>query len=1169
MLYWLHRQSIARLRAGYVRSATADMPRLEGILERITFHSEQDGYTVARVQPHDKGYLITIVGKLLGVQVGESLELDGRWVDHPEHGRQFEVERYRTVLPATVEGIRRYLGSGLIKGVGPVMAKRIAETFGASTLHVIDNEPLRLREVPGLGPKRVERIMRAWEEQQQIKAIMLFLQELAIAPGLAVRIYKQYGEQSLSIVQATPYRLADEVYGIGFLTADKIAQALGIPHDSPQRIGAGLRYALSQATEDGHCFLPWDDLVTRGVALLGVEPAPIAATLEAIAITREVHVESWDGQRQVYLQPFYRAERGVVERIYDLLQTPSQIAPFFRNANWPRVFEFLSDRRGITLTEQQREAVQMALTNKVSVLTGGPGTGKCVQGDTLVATDCGFIPIAELMPEAMTPDTTLPISIGVHTRDGVKRATHFYYGGKQQTLRIVTSEMYSIEGTPNHRIIVATARGPEWQRLDQLQAGDFVAMFRATPQYEFVFDTFAYFLGLFVGDGSRHGAGEKITGVVITTAVTEIWKFLEEDMPKMNFTVSYRQSKGKTRYYRIGRLRKHGRGGVVAVMREWGCKLVTCKEKSVPSKILQGTLSQKRSFLIGLYDSDGTVDKRDGSIELGLSNLSLLKTVQIMLLEFGIISVLKAKPQTNSWRLSTRGDDARLFYERIGFRIRHKQERSSCLSSVSNTNLDVVPCLDSGLLRSYIAQTGKHDRRWWWKWKREAKGERKPHRDRVIALLNTYNTGSKEECIIRELCNPNIYWARVASVEQSEAEVYDLHVPDGHEFIANGLINHNTTTLRTIIMALQQRDAKFLLASPTGRAAKRLSEATGAEAMTIHRLLEFSPIGGPHFQRNPEKPLDATMVVVDEVSMLDLLLANSLLKAIPPQAHVLFVGDADQLPSVGPGRVLRDILDSMAVPSIHLDTIFRQAEGSGIVTNAHRINAGEQPLFANPRYGHADRPDDFFFFPRPEPDACAELTVELVAQRIPKRFGIDARRDIQVLTPTHRGPAGVANLNLLLQAALNPAAPDRAEQRFGATVFRIGDRVLQLRNNYDLEVYNGDIGEVVAIDPIDQLLTVRYDATRDVAYDFGLLDELTLAYAISVHKAQGAEYPCVVIPLLTQHYMLLQRNLLYTAVTRAKRLVVLLGDRRAIAIAVKNNRVAERYTGLARRLKSG
>jgi exodeoxyribonuclease V alpha subunit len=273
----------------------------------------------------------------------------------------------------------------------------------------------------------------------------------------------------------------------------------------------------------------------------------------------------------------------------------------------------------------------------------------------------------------------------------------------------------------------------------------------------------------------------------------------------------------------------------------------------------------------------------------------------------------------------------------------------------------------------------------------------------------------------------------------------------------------------------------------------------------------------------------------------------------------LLVGDADQLPSVGPGRVLRDCLESLAVPSIHLDAIFRQAEGSGIVANAHRINAGEFPFTRSL--------DDFFFFPRPEPEPCAALAVELVAERIPRRFGLDPRRDIQVLTPTHRGPAGVASLNALLQEALNPPAHGRAEHRMGATVFRTGDRVLQLRNNYDLEVYNGDIGEVVAIDPVEQLLTARYDGERDVAYDFGLLDELTLAYAISVHKAQGAEYPCVVIPLLTQHYALLQRNLLYTAVTRAKSLVVLLGDKRAIAIAVRNNRVAARYTGLARRLK--
>lgn len=719
------------------------MATLEGILERITFHSDQDGYTIARLQPRDKPYLVTIVGKLLGAQVGESLELEGRWVDHPTHGRQFDVQRYRTLLPATVEGIRRYLGSGLIKGVGPATAKRIVETFGTYTLHVIENEPTRLREVRGLGPKRIDTILLAWKEQQQIKEIMVFLQELAIAPGLAVRIYKQYGEQSLQVVQESPYRLADDVYGIGFKTADTIAQAMGIPHDSPQRIGAGLRFALSEASGDGHCYLPWDELVRQGAALLEVDSVAVEATLDAIAITQEVHVEQLDEQRAVYLLPFFHAERAVAARLRELQRLPSSIAPFFRTANWPRVFAHLAER-GVDLTERQRAAVEMALVNKVSILTGGPGTGK-------------------------------------------------------------------------------------------------------------------------------------------------------------------------------------------------------------------------------------------------------------------------------------------------------------------------------------------------------------------------------------------------------------------------------TMTLRTLIQVLQQRGERFLLASPTGRAAKRLSEATGAEATTLHRLLEFTPMSGIGFKRNADNPLDASIVIVDEVSMLDILLANNLLKALPSQSHLLLVGDADQLPSVGPGRVLRDMLDSEAVPSIHLDTIFRQAADSGIIANAHRINQGEQP--------HLRGLNDFFFFPAAEPERCAELVVEVVAERIPRRFGLDPRRDIQVLSPTHRGPAGVASLNSLLQAALNPPAAGRAEHRMGATTFRVGDRVLQLRNNYDLDVYNGDIGEVTAIDDVEQTLTVLYDAEREVSYDFSLLDELTLAYAISVHKSQGAEYPCVVLPMLTAHYTLLQRNLVYTGVTRAKRLVVLSGERRALAIAVKNNRVSKRFTGLAQRLQ--
>jgi exodeoxyribonuclease V alpha subunit len=743
---------------------------LEGTLERITFHSAEDGYTVARLMPHGKSYLVTIVGKLLGVRPGETLALEGEWQEHREHGRQFLVTSYRTLMPATIDGIKRYLGSGLIKGIGPATAKKITETFGKYTLEVLEREPDRLVEVPGLGRKKVELIKQAWREQQQIKEVMLFLQELGLPTGLAVKIYKQYGDEAMALVREQPYRLADEVYGIGFLTADQIASGLGIPHDDPRRIGAGLRYTLSQATEDGHCYLPADELISRAAALLGVTEVQAEAVLNDPVLAGEIEIVSnWlekatkssradtsernelthsathplTDSSSVYLKPLAMAEQGVASAIMRLMRAPSAISGFYRAANWPRVFDHLAERRAINLAERQQQAVQMALTEKVSVLTGGPGTGK-------------------------------------------------------------------------------------------------------------------------------------------------------------------------------------------------------------------------------------------------------------------------------------------------------------------------------------------------------------------------------------------------------------------------------TVSLRTVVDLLRVRGYKPLLASPTGRAAKRLAEATAAEASTIHRLLEYSPQNGPHFRRNAEWPLECDLLVIDEVSMLDILLANHLLKAVPLHAHVLLVGDADQLPSVGPGSVLRDLLRSGVVPSVHLDVIFRQAAGSGIALNARRINQGELPEFKD--Y------DDFFFFGASEPERCAALTVELVVERIARRFGFDPRRDVQVLSPMHKGAAGVANLNRLLQEALNPPGQGKAERGYGSVVFRVGDRVLQQRNNYDLDVYNGDVGVVAAIDELEQSLTVRFDDDREVAYDWSQLDELTLAYALSVHKSQGGEYPVIVLPVLMQHYALLQRNLLYTAVTRARQLVVLVGDRKAVAVAVGNARVQERYTGLVERL---
>ncbi|CAA9280777.1 MAG: RecD-like DNA helicase YrrC [uncultured Chloroflexia bacterium] len=724
------------------------MATLEGSIERITYRSEETGYTVARLQPSGKRHLVTVVGKLLGVQVGESLRLEGEWTSHPEHGRQFAAAGWQSVLPTDVEGIRKYLGSGLIKGIGPVMAERIVKTFGAETLRVIEGDPRRLSEVPGLGGKKIDSILKAWNEQQGIKALMALLQSRGITPSLAIRIYRQYGEAAISIIDTSPYRLADEVVGVGFTTADQVALGQGVRHDDPFRIGAGLRHALHEAAADGHCYLPAEQLVDRATRLLDVDPSLVEATLRNSDAAGEVHLDEVDGERHVYLLPFYRAELGVANAIRSIQVTPSAIAPRFKRLAWRQYWDGLARRQGQELTPKQREAVQVALTTKFCVLTGGPGTGK-------------------------------------------------------------------------------------------------------------------------------------------------------------------------------------------------------------------------------------------------------------------------------------------------------------------------------------------------------------------------------------------------------------------------------TTTLRTVIDLLDAQKCRYVLASPTGRAAKRLSEATGAEAKTIHRLLEYSPIGDSRFKRTRDNPLEADIVVVDETSMLDIFLCNDLLKAVPPSAHVLFVGDVDQLPSVGPGNVLRDLIDSWAVPAIHLDRIFRQAEDSEIIENAHRINSGEMPRWD-------DNPRAFFFSSRPEPAACAERVVELVTTRIRRGFRLGPRA-IQVLSPTHRGPAGVQALNQALQAALNPPHPGRAERAWGDTVFRTGDRVMQVRNNYDLDVYNGDIGEIRAVDADTQTLTVGYeeaDGLHEVVYDWAYLDELQLAYATSIHKAQGAEYPAVVVPLLPQHAILLQRNLLYTAVTRAKQLVVLVGDERAVKTAVRNNEVAARFTGLKRRLRS-
>jgi exodeoxyribonuclease V alpha subunit len=762
------------------------MPRLEGSIESIVFRNEDNHYTVARFRPGDSGRLFrddltTIVGMLPSVHVGELLSVEGEWENDPKYGRQLHVTNFTQRLPASVEGITRYLSSGLIKGIGPKKAQRIVEHFGEQTLAIIEQQPERLSEVKGINAKDREQIAKSWAEQNEIKELHLFLQSHAVSMNLATRIYKQYGQESIKVIRENPYQLAQDVYGIGFRTADEIAVKLGLPRDSVPRVASGLKYVLAQAAnDDGHCFLPEKELVRRASEILQAPYELLSAAMDQLRGERDVFIEppltvqltlhpkpiDEDGshslnagtqfsapeeevepQKRIYFGPFWHAEKGSARILRSLLRTPSKLPPVGQQ-HWDAVFNYLAQNRNMVLTEKQREAVQMAYNSKVSILTGGPGTGK-------------------------------------------------------------------------------------------------------------------------------------------------------------------------------------------------------------------------------------------------------------------------------------------------------------------------------------------------------------------------------------------------------------------------------STSIRALLMVLRKRRIEVALAAPTGRAAKRLTEATGAvgfQAKTLHRLLEYAPHDNT-YQRNEENPLPYQFVIVDEVSMVDILLFYHLLKALPPDAHLLLVGDADQLPSVGPGNVLRDLLRSGAIPSAVLTELFRQARESQIVVNAHRINAGQMPFLKR------ESKEDFFFVVEEEPIRAQHLVLDFVQRRIPNHYHLNPMSDIQVLSPMYRGPLGVTSLNEELQARLNPNAFVSLE--WGGRTLRLGDKVMQVRNNYDKGVFNGDVGWIRAINKEDATIKVEFLEEAGpllVSYDFNELDELVLAYAVTVHKSQGSEYPAIVLALVNQHYMLLQRNLLYTAITRAKRLCVIVGQPRALEVAVRNNRVVLRNTALAERL---
>lgn len=735
----------------YGSSTQPPSEQLQGVVERLTYYSEESGYTVARFQAPRTRELVTIVGSFSNIQAGQTLQLQGFWRDHPKFGPQFQVLNYRETKPATLTGIEKYLGSGLIKGVGLVTAKRIVAHFGLETLDIIENHCDRLSEVPGIAQKRVQMIQSAWAAQKAIKEVMLFLQSHGISTTYAVKIYKQYGDNAIAVVSQNPYQLAVDVYGIGFITADAIARSLGIAPDSEFRYRSGILHVLSEASEAGHCFLPEPELVEQSVERLSLEnhqpdAEQVTKILAEMAregqIVMETGTEELQGQRICYKPAFFQAENHLADRLQQLLQQPITV-DLDRVQSW---IERFTKKTGLALSTQQRQAVEMAASQRVLILTGGPGCGK-------------------------------------------------------------------------------------------------------------------------------------------------------------------------------------------------------------------------------------------------------------------------------------------------------------------------------------------------------------------------------------------------------------------------------TFTTRTIVALWKAMGKAIALAAPTGRAAQRLSEMTGQEAKTIHRLLEFDPKNFS-FKRDIQNPLEAQAIVVDEASMLDLFLANSLIKAIPLEAQLLLVGDTDQLPSVGPGNILQDLIRSGKVPVIRLTEVFRQAQASQIVRNAHQINQGQlpglEPVSANPV-------SDCLWLGAPDPEPGVQGIRDLVEHLIPQ-LGFVAAQDVQVLCPMTRGDVGTRNLNAVLQQLINPPHDTKPQLQRGGMTLRVGDRVIQQVNNYDQEVFNGDLGVIAAIDLEEVEVTVRF-GDRLIRYDTADLNEITLAWAVTVHKSQGSEYPVVILPLYTQHYLMLSRNLLYTGLTRAQKLAILVGPKKAIAMAVRQVKDHQRYTSLSHRLQ--
>lgn len=1066
-----------------------------GKVIRVIFRSEATGFSVVTVEGEDHERRV-VKGTCPPLGEGICIAADGRWVDDKQYGRQLDASLIRVIEPTGKDGVIAYLSSGVIFGIGPALARRIVDVFGEKTVSILDTESARLREVPGIGAKKLAAIRESWDEQKVTRELMVFLSSHGVSPNKATRIYKALGDQAERLVRENPYVLSHEVDGIGFLTADQIALKISPElRESEHRIGAGLVYVLEKAKTDGHTCVKQPQVLNDAVTLLQVDPASVASYMEKLLTEGKLERESQEGEPFVYLPIMNRYERNAAKVVRTLALAPV-IAPI---AGLDAKIAEAEKKAGRALSESQRAAVVTSATSRISVITGGPGVGKAQPVTEPVLTPSGFRPIGTIRPgDQVVAETGRAVEVlSVHPQ-GKKRVFRITFEDGRSTLCCDEHLWKTWTGPKGEGGPVNTRGGlkagwsvePLSVMRERLARGDQAVAIPLAEPYEGrnALPVPPYVLGVLIACGIPSGGSKPrftstqqstVARVIEALAPLGYGLLLEPNQPGRKCTYQITGLVGRRKSTHLLRWLKSARLGT------------TPSARFIPDGVFDVDIEARREVLAGLMESIG-LSGYEQTACYSASNPKLALGIQRLVRGLGGLA-----------RTSIRGKRR------------------------------IYPVHISGL----GAATNDH-----------------PSTGGVLHVRSIKSAGTAE-CVC----------IAVGSAEH-------LYVTRDH------IVTHNTTSLACLLHVLEAANKQVVLCAPTGRAAKRMSEATGRTAKTIHRTLAFNPRKNG-FEFNEQNPLPGDVFVVDESSMLDIPIASRFLRALPAHASVIFIGDVDQLPSVGPGTFLSDMIESKRVPTVYLRTIFRQAAQSKIILAAHAINEGNVPESGDPQT------DDFMFFTPPHDpgqtadewrEGLSEKVVKAISrlalERIPMKFGLDPMKDIMVLAPMRKGPLGVIELNKVMQNLLNPKQPNDEAISNGSTTLRPRDRVIQTRNNYQLGVFNGEVGFVIGRDRTSGKVRVRFegagtDGNNEVEYSNRELLDLSLAYAMTVHRSQGSEFPAVIMPMTRSYTIMLARNLVYTGVTRGKKLVVMVGDKSALAMAVRNNRPNERCSGLLYRLK--